>query len=76
METITIIYKGIALEVEFFYQPEEEETGTHEGVDINDMNISGIDVWELLEDQIEDIEKEVLTQRDINYGYSIISKHE
>jgi hypothetical protein len=65
-----LTYKEVELDIEFDYQPEEPmvmyykdgsgDPGCPSEATITDIKIGKINVWQLLEDQIEDIEKELL----------------
>jgi len=54
----TIKYKGFKFEYDLYHQPEEkadlEYAGCGEDFEITNITLNGIDVEELLEDQIEE----------------------
>ena len=64
---MTVEYKGVELEVEYDYQPEEAcvmyysdgsgYPGCAEQIDITEITINGVDVFELLENDLEEIEE-------------------
>ena len=58
---MTVEYKGVELEVEYDYQPEEAEErfypGCSEQITITDIKIGDVSVWELLEDDVDSIEE-------------------
>ena len=71
----TITYRGIELEVEFDYQPREEEVrydsnmegypGSPEYFDITGVFHEGESIWELVVGQLEEIEEVLIpTLRD------------
>ena len=61
-----LIYRGVELEIEFDYQPEEKQTwdypGCGESFEITSIKINDIDVMELLEEQIESIEEALVEE--------------
>lgn len=67
-----LTYKGVDLDIEFDYQPEEPmvmyykdgsgDPGCPSSVTITGIKIVRIDVYELLEDQIEAIELELIQE--------------
>jgi len=73
MSSTTIIYKGTELDVEYTYEPEEAQVmyytdgsgyeGSPEAIYINEITYKGHDMYELLEDQIEEIETYMLENK-------------
>ena len=67
---LEIEFKGVKLDVEFDYQPEEKEffnykegyghPGCAEKADVTDIKYKGEDFWELLEDYQEEINALIL----------------
>ena len=59
-------YRGVELEIEYDYQPEEKQTwdypGCGESFEITSIKINDIDVMELLEEQIESIEEALVEE--------------
>jgi len=75
MGTATVNYKGVDLEVVFDYEPGEPEVRTYsngdpghpgcpESLDITSVKIGDVDVWELLEDQIDHIGEQLIGDRE------------
>jgi hypothetical protein len=60
----TVHYKGFDFEYELDYQPEELQTleypGCAEYYEITKITLNGIDAYELLENQIEEIEEFII----------------
>ena len=69
-EKITLNFKGVDLDIEFYYQPEEKEffnykegyghPGCAESADITDIKHKGECFWELMEDYKEELEQIIL----------------
>ena len=66
-DTLTIDFRGIKFEAEYYYQPEEkgdsEYPGCGEGVEeVSSLKHEGTCFLELLDDYIEEIKETILTQ--------------
>jgi len=74
MGTATVNYKGVELEVEFDYQPCEKKVryysdgsgypGCPESLDLTSIKIDGVDAWDLLEDQVDQISEQLIEDRE------------
>ena len=53
--TIELKYKGVELDIKYDIDPADPSVGYGGQMDINEIYISGIDAYKLLEDQIENI---------------------
>lgn len=57
----TINYKGFDLDIEYEYQAEERQTydypGCSESACIENVYLNDVDIFDLVEDQLDDIEK-------------------
>lgn len=60
----TIKYRGVELDIEFIFTKGEPSTidypGSYDEVEITSIEHLGVDVWELLEDQIELITEKII----------------
>jgi len=70
--TITLEYKGVELDIDYSYEAGEERIyydanggnpGSSESCSINEIELNGVDVSELLEDQVEELESIILEKR-------------
>ena len=52
----TIIYKGFEFEYDVTHILAEEQTNTHESIEVENITLNGIDASELLETQMEEFE--------------------
>jgi hypothetical protein len=72
VENKTIKYKGVELDIEFYFSPSEASVmyysdgsgypGCAEEVEIYSVGHNGADISELIDDQLDNIEEELLKQ--------------
>lgn len=72
MHTETITYRGVEMEVDFEYNPEEKEErydhnmtghpGSPESADVYEVRVNGGDISLLLDDQFDKIEERILEE--------------
>jgi len=77
MNTGTLNFKGVELEIEYHYEAEEPEVkyygdgsgypGYPEVFEIQKITLAGVDVTELLESDFEQIEEDFIKQSKDNY---------
>lgn len=68
MPKAQITFKGVDLDIHYFYQPyeppergpEAQYPGCSERYEIEEIYIAGMDAFELLEDQLDEIEKKLI----------------
>jgi len=59
----TIIYKGFEFEYDITHILAEEETNTHESIEVENITLNGVDASELLETQITELKNFIWEQK-------------